>query len=90
MSLASAARPECKTDPRGLSPLPDVLRESNILKMQQPDPTEPKGSLELWFKCHKKKVSLESGGGALREDQGFFLHMLIVIALGEPTSVSED
>ena len=49
----------------------------------------PEGSLELWFKCHKKKVLLESGGGALREDQGFFLHMLIVIALGEPASVSE-
>ena len=37
--------------------------------MQQPDPMEPKRSLELWFECHKKKVSLGVGGGevALRE-----------------------
>ena len=62
---------EYKTDPRGLSPLPDMLEESNTLKMQQPDPTGPKGSLELWFECHKKKVSLKSGGGALRDDREF-------------------
>lgn len=62
MSLAlDALSTKCKADPRGLSPLRDILKESNILKMQQPDPMEPKRSLELWFECHKKKVSLGVG-----------------------------
>lgn len=46
MSLAQDAGP-LKADPGGLSPLPDILKESIIRKMQQPDPMAPKISQEL-------------------------------------------
>lgn len=63
MSLAQDAGP-LKADPGGLSPLPDILKESIIRKMQQPDPMAPKISQELWRDCCRKKVSL---GGTFRE-----------------------
>lgn len=59
---------KCRADRhRGLSLLPDILQESNILKMQQPDPVEPKRSPELWLECHEKNPSQWGEGDALRE-----------------------